>query len=175
MSKKSEVAVTKDASAPAQHTHWDPFAAMRQQFDRMMQDFDWSDFRFPHRSAAGEAPRGLFAGAARPMPAVDLVERDGAYELQAELPGMSRENIEVKLSDGMMTIRGEKTAETVKDDENIHLRERSYGVFQRSFRLPAGVDADKVSASFDRGVLTVILPKTVESRQKARKVDIAGS
>lgn len=173
MPQKSEIEVTKDA--PAQPTHWDPFAAMRQQFDRMMQDFDWPDFRFSQRSGAVDAPRGLFARAAMPMPAVDLVERDGAYELQAELPGMSREDIEVKLSDGMMTIRGEKSAETVKDDENIHLRERSYGAFQRSFRLPAGVDADKVSARFDKGVLTVTLPKTTESRQKARKVDISGS
>ncbi len=103
---------------------------------------------------------------------MDLVERDGEYEIQAELPGLDIENVEVKLTDGMLTIKGEKSEEHSEEAKDYHMRERSYGSFQRSFRLPAGIDGDKVAARFDKGVLKVTLPKNAEAKKKERKVEV---
>jgi len=106
------------------------------------------------------------------IPPVDLIERNGGYELQAELPGLTEDQIEVKLSNGMVTIKGEKSSERVEDDDDYHLRERSYGSFQRSFRVPENVNADKIEARFEKGVLKVTLPKSAAAVQKERKIDV---
>jgi HSP20 family protein len=150
---------------------WEPIRTLRHQIDRLMADFDWPDFRFarPRKSAL---PIPAWPEFAATIPPVDLVERNGGYELQAELPGLSQDQIEIKLSDGMMTIKGEKSAERVEDKEDYHLRERSYGSFQRSFRLPAGVEADKVEARFENGVLKVTMPKSATALEKERKIEI---
>jgi HSP20 family protein len=103
---------------------------------------------------------------------VDLFERNGGYELLAELPGLTEKQIEVKLANGIVTIKGEKSSERVEDQDDYHLRERSFGSFQRSFRVPANVDADKIEAKFDKGVLKVSLPKTAAAIQEERKIDV---
>ena len=173
MERKSEVAVTQDKKAAQSPKAWEPFASLREEIDRLFNDFDWPDFRFaPRRGQAGFDPVRNWADLGSSLPAVDLVERDGSYELQAELPGLDPKDVEVKLSDGIMTIKGEKSASHVEDKDDFHLRERSYGAFQRSFRLPAGIDPDKVAATFDKGVLTVTLPKTAEAREKERKIEV---
>ena len=105
-------------------------------------------------------------------PATELVECDGEYRVSAELPGMSAEDIDIKLSDGMMTIRGEKSEAKKEEKEDYLVSERRYGEFQRTFSMPPGVDADAVSADLANGVLTVTLPKTPEAKQKERKVDV---
>jgi HSP20 family protein len=174
MENKTDIAVTHDKTPPAAATRpWEPFASLREQIDRLFNDFDWPDFRFaPRRVLTGFDPVRNWADLGSSLPAVDLVEHDGSYELQAELPGLDPGKIEVKLSDGMMTIKGEKSASRVEDMQDYHLRERSYGAFQRSFRLPSGIDAEKVSATFDKGVLTVTLPKSAEAREKDRKIEV---
>lgn len=156
--------------AVARHD-WDPLASLRHQIDRLMADIDWPDFRqaWPGRLAATTPSWPDFGGAG---PAVDLFERNGSYELQAELPGLDEKEIEVKLSDGVMTIKGEKSAERVEDGTDYHLRERSFGSFQRSFRLPAGVDESKIDARFDNGVLKVHLPKSAAVLQTERKIAV---
>jgi len=99
---------------------------------------------------------------------MDLVEKEDAYEITAELPGLDDKNVEIKLSNRTLTIRGEKSEEKEDKQKDYYLSERRYGSFQRSFQLPDGVDADKIDAKFTKGVLTVKLPKTAEAK-KAEK------
>ena len=102
-------------------------------------------------------------------PAVDIVDKEKAYEITAELPGMDESNIDVKFSDGTLTIKGEKREEKEEKKKDYYLSERRYGSFQRSFSVPDGVDADKIEASFKNGVLTVTLPKTPKRRRAKRR------
>ena len=81
-------------------------------------------------------------------------------------------NIDVKFADGALTIKGEKRDEKEEKKKDYYLSERSYGSFQRSFRVPDGVDADKIRASFKNGVLTVILPKSAEAQKSEKKIAI---
>ena len=91
------------------------------------------------------------------------------------LPGMSVENIDIKLGDGTITIRGEKSEERKEEKEDYLLSERRYGEFQRTLPVPPGIDAEKVSAAFANGVLTVTLPKSPEARQKERRIEIGSA
>jgi HSP20 family protein len=170
---KTDVKVKQDKAGPLPR-EMSP-GALRGEIDRLFEDFGWPDFRFPgrHRRRLGALRHLGDVWAA--SPAMDLVERDGEYELQAELPGVAPEDVEVKLSDGMLTVKGEKSAEHSEEKADYHLRERSYGSFQRSFSLPSGVDEDKVTAAFNNGVLTVTLPKSTEAREKARKIEVKSS
>jgi HSP20 family protein len=150
---------------------WEPIRSLRQQMDRLLAGFDWPDLHlgWPRRSAL--APH-LWPDIGMAVPPVDLVERNGGYELQAELPGLTEDQIEVKLSNGMVTIKGEKSSERVEDEEDYHLRERSYGSFQRSFRVPADVETEKIQARFDKGVLKVTLPKSAAAIKNERKIEV---
>jgi len=171
--KKSEIEVKREPARAVATTlpDWEPIRALRQQIDRLFADFDWPDLRLAWpRKTAMVPPAWPDFGLA--IPPVDLIERNGGYELQAELPGLTEDQIEVKLSNGMVTIKGEKSSERVKDDDDYHLRERSYGSFQRSFRVPENVNADKIEARFDKGVLKVTLPKSAAAVQKERKIDV---
>jgi HSP20 family protein len=104
-------------------------------------------------------------------PVAELVETDDELMLTVELPGMSREEIELEIAENLLTIRGEKKQEYEEAKPRYHVWERAYGKFVRSFTLPRPVDAAKVKAEFEKGVLTVHLPKTVEA--KALKIEIA--
>ena len=100
---------------------------------------------------------------------MDVTETDKAYEIAAELPGMSDKNVEVKLADGVLTIKGEKQEEKEEKKKDYYLHERNFGSFQRAFQVPDGVDADKIEASFKNGVLTVTLPKSAQAQKTARR------
>ena len=100
-----------------------------------------------------------------------MTERPGGYEITAELPGLDEKDIQVRLSNGNLTISGEKREAKEDKDANYHLSERRYGSFQRNFRLPDGVNPDKIEASFKNGVLTVSVPKS-EDASKETKIDI---
>ena len=84
----------------------------------------------------------------------------------------TRSNIEVKVADDILTIKGEKKEEKEEKDKNYYMSERRYGSFQRSFQLPAGVDQSKIDASFQKGVLTVTLPKSPEAQKKEKKIAV---
>ncbi len=105
-------------------------------------------------------------------PAVDLFEDKNDIVVKAELPGMEKENVEVKLTDHTLTIKGEKKKEEEIKEENYYRSERSYGSFIRTLELPTDVHADKVKASFKNGVLEVRLPKTEEAKTKEFKVKV---
>ena len=106
------------------------------------------------------------------MPAVDIAESEKGYEIKAELPGMDEKAIEVKVTDGSLTIKGEKQEEKEEKERDYYLQERRYGSFERSFELPESVDPDRIEASFKKGVLTVILPKKAEAQKPAKKIEV---
>ncbi|MFH1011913.1 MAG: Hsp20/alpha crystallin family protein, partial [bacterium] len=105
-------------------------------------------------------------------PAVDIAENDDNFQIVAELPGIRMDEVKISLEDHVLTVRGEKKHEVSENKRNYHRIERCYGQFQRSFTLPSSVNADKVKAEMDNGVLTISLPKAEEA--KAREIPIKG-
>ncbi|APF20506.1 heat shock protein Hsp20 [Caldithrix abyssi DSM 13497] len=106
------------------------------------------------------------------VPSVDVKEKDKEIIVTAELPGMDAEDIEINISDDVLTLRGEKREEKEEKEGNFYRRECSYGSFHRDIPLPAEIDPDKVEAEFKRGVLKVRLPKKPESERKAKKIEV---
>lgn len=108
-------------------------------------------------------------------PNLDIAELKDKYEIKAELPGMDEKDINLSLEDGVLTISGEKKNESKEEekDKGYYLRECSYGSFSRSVRLPDNIAEDKISAKFDKGVLTVDMPKNELSDSKARRIAIS--
>ena len=115
------------------------------------------------------ADTSAFAG-----PKIDMAETKDAIDVTAELPGVEEKDIELTLSEGLLTIRGEKKSERNEQDakKNWYAVERSYGSFSRSIALPFEPTSDKVEAKFDKGVLRVHLPKPPEAASKQQKIEI---
>jgi HSP20 family protein len=103
---------------------------------------------------------------------MDIAETEKAYEITAELPGMSESDVEVVASNGGLTIKGEKKEEKEEKKKDYYLSERRYGSFERRMQIPEGVDADKIDATFKKGVLTVTLPKKPEGQKPAKKISV---
>ncbi len=162
---------TEKAAAPAEM--WTPFESLRREIDRLFEDFDGGFFRSPfRRSTFDVAPFWRREIKWPAMPAVDVTDTEKAYEITADLPGMDEKNIEVKVSGGVLTIKGERREEKEEKKKDYYLHEREYGSFERSFQVPEGVDADKIDASFKKGVLTVTLPKKPEAQKAAKKIEV---
>lgn len=108
------------------------------------------------------------------LPAVEISETKDELTLTAELPGMEQKDIDISVEDSVLMIRGEKFEERKEgeDGKKFYLCERNYGSFQRAFTLPRMVDASKVAADFNKGVLTIHMPKTAEHKTKGRKIEI---
>ena len=166
----------KPEASPAatQMQMWRPFENLRREVDRLFEDFTLSPFRLPFRRPAFDiepfwAPESWVA-----VPAVDFVEKDNAYEVHADLPGMDEKDIEVKIANGVMTIKGQKEENKEEKKEDFHLRERRFGSFERALKVPDTVDTDKIEASFKKGVLTVTLPKTAEAQKPIKKIEVKG-
>jgi HSP20 family protein len=104
------------------------------------------------------------------MPPMDLVETDEHFVLRADLPGLAEEDVTIEVEDRVLTISGERKAEHETSKEGYHRVERAFGTFSRSLTLPEGVDAEAVTAAFDRGVLEVRIPKP--EQPKPRKISI---
>jgi HSP20 family protein len=105
-------------------------------------------------------------------PEADFYETENEFVLEMDLPGFTNEGVDVTVEKGVMTIHGERSIERDEDQDNYHLRERSWGKFSRSFSIPHTIESESVDASFRSGVLTVKLPKAPEA--KARKIEIKG-
>ena len=120
---------------------------------------------FPeYRGAEDEVSIGTW------YPSVDIHETNGDIVVQAELPGLKKEDIEIEIKENILTLKGERTEEKEIKDENYYRRERRLGRFHRSFTLPAVIDPEKVVASYKAGVLEVIIPRPEE--QKPKQIDI---
>lgn len=149
--------VEKDGDA-AQH----PLAEFQREMNRMFDTF-W-------KGPGGALEAGGFFGPSALNS--DVVETEMSVEVTVELPGMEEKDIDLSLSDGALTVKGEKKIESQEDKTGYHLSERRYGSFQRMIPLPSGIDRDAAQASFKNGVLTVILPKTPEAQTRARKIEV---
>ena len=103
-------------------------------------------------------------------PAVNFFEKDGKYHVTADLPGINKEDLSVTFEDGILTISGKKESSKEEKDANYYMKETHYGSFSRSFTVPGEVHADKVEANYKDGVLTVVLPKSEES--KTKKIEV---
>jgi HSP20 family protein len=173
MGKAKDIDVKRSEPAPQEAARTSAFSQLRTEIDRLFDDFSWPDFGFgAGRERAMAVPPALRSVLRAGAPAMDLVERKSEYEVQVELPGMTAGDIDIRMTDGTLVIKGEKTAEREDKEENYHLSERTYGAFQRAFRLPPGIDAEKVEAHFDNGVLKVRLPKTDKARESERKIAV---
>ena len=165
--KKAE----RPAPAPAE---WHPFDSLRREIDRLFDDFGFGRRGSPlrARSSAEADPFWRTEISWAKAPAVDVAETDKAYEVTAELPGMDESNIEVKLADDVLTIKGEKKEEKEEKGKDYVLSERRWGSFQRSFRVPTSIDEEKIEATFSNGVLTILLPKSAEAQKAEKTIDI---
>jgi HSP20 family protein len=131
----------------------DPFFALRREMDRLFDDF-WGGGLLE--------PYGAFD------PRVDVTETETEVKVTTELPGLDEKDVEVSLTQNMLTLSGEKKAEKEDKGENYYRMERSYGSFRRAIPLPGEVEADKVEATFKNGVLTVVLPKTAQAQTRKK-------
>jgi HSP20 family protein len=150
---KKNIAVRRDDD--------NPFAMMQREMNQLFDSFtrNWG-------LGTLSEPYGSFT------PRMDVTEDARTFTVTAELPGMSDKDIDLSLSGDMLFIRGEKKEEKEDKGRNYYYSERSYGSFNRSIPLPQQVDADKVSASFKKGVLTITLPKTGAAMDELKKISV---
>ena len=129
-------------------------------------------FRRALADTLGFQPFGL---AAEWAPAVEVVENEKSYVVTAELPGLEKDDVQVRFDDGMLTIQGEKREELREEDpkKQYHLFERRYGAFARTFTLPSPVDENAIKATFKGGVLQVSLPKTTNAKPRGKSIRIS--
>ena len=106
-------------------------------------------------------------------PAVDIAENDNEYIINADLPGINREDLGVTVDDGRLTLRGERRQVSEENNESVHRVERVYGTFTRTFDLPGAVNADRIEATYRDGVLKVTVPKAEEAKPKQIEVKIS--
>ncbi len=142
---------------------YDPFRELRGLHDEMNRLFSGVN-------PAGD--RGEFARGAW-SPSVDIFEDQDRLIVEAELPGMSRDDFEISVENNVLTLRGERKFEKKTEGDNYHRVERSYGAFTRQFTLPQTVTSEGATADFENGILRVALPKREET--KARKIEVTGS
>ena len=142
---------------------YDPFRELRSLQDDMNR-------LFMSNLSRGEGNEGFMSGSW--SPSVDIFENEDKLVLEAELPGMKREDIELSIENNIVTLKGERKFEKKAEGDNYHRVERSYGSFTRSFSLPQTVTSEGANAEFNNGVLRVSLPKREET--KARKIEISG-
>ncbi len=139
----------------------DPFFRLWRQVDSLFDDFFGRTA--PGRGDGGTAVVGL---------PLELQETDDSFKILAEVPGVEEKDVEVTVSGDMLTIKGEKKASSERSENGAFVSERSYGAFMRSIRLPQGVEADKIEATFKNGVLTISLPKPAELQRNVRRIEV---
>ncbi len=176
-SKKTDEARrdTTQAVVPTQGTTW-PFSpffspAMNQMLQQFFSDPFFRDpfFRLP------ELDRwfGDFSPT-RYQPSIDVVDEENAIRITAELPGMSKDDIQLHIDNDMLIIRGEKKNEEESREKGVYRSERYYGFFERAIPVPSELDLDKVEAKFKNGVLTVRLPKLPEAKDSVKRIPVTG-
>lgn len=165
---------TETTTQPAKATDWQPFDVLRNQVDRLFHDFQTGFLQapffrpFPDIESFWRRDLGFNV-----TPAMDIVEKDAAFEVTAELPGLDAKDIDIQLGNGMLTIKGEKLEEKEEKTKGRYVSERRYGSFRRTLQVPGGVDADKIEAGYKSGVLTVTLPKSPEAQKKQKTIPVA--
>jgi HSP20 family protein len=141
------------------------FDSLHREMDRVLEDF----FRMSPLRAM-QMPESLGFGDV--MPTIDVADDDKMFRISVELPGMDEKDIDVTLTEGLLTIRGEKKQEHEDKGKEFYRKERSFGSFRRVIPIPIDVDESKIEASFKKGVLLINLPKTEEAKKKVRHIDV---
>ena len=150
---RSLIPAGRNRAAPA--LSFDPLRSLQQEMDRLFEDFG--------RATPASRPAQI-------QPKMDVCETDTAIEITAEIPGLDEKAVEVRFSDGVLTISGEKKSDREQTDNGLHLVERRYGSFARAIRLPEGTDPNAIEASIEKGVLKVSVRKP--EPKLAKKIDI---
>jgi len=143
---------------------WEPFRDLmttQRDFDRLLRE------AFSPALAEGEVSTRTWA------PPVDIFENGDSLVLKAELPGINPDDVEIRVEDSTLYLKGERKFEKEVKEQNYHRVERTYGTFTRTFTLPNSVDADKVAASYKDGVLTLTMPKKEEAKPKTIKINVS--
>lgn len=159
--KSSGKAPAKTQAGAAAH----PMVSFRREMDRLFDDFFTRPFHMPTRWSLPDVQGDL-------MPEIDIKENGKQMTLTAELPGMEEKDIDLNVSDGVLTLKGEKKMEKSEEKDNYRVMERRYGSFQRSFTLPDSINQDAIKASFDKGVLKIAMPKKAEAKKSEKKIKI---
>lgn len=150
---------------PERRDPYTPLHDFQRQMNRLFDDF-FGDFPLARRTdELGLAGAGF-------VPRIDVSETDKEVKVSAELPGMDEKDIAVEMSGEAVTIRGERKEEREEKGKNWHAREQTYGAFQRTIPLPASVDGKKVKARFNKGVLTISVPKREEAQANRKTIKI---
>lgn len=150
-----------------------PFALMRRFSEEMDRFFGgtFPDFGWDRRWSAPRLARGLGLSQIQWSPSMEILERDNELVIRADLPGLSKDDINVEVTDDMLTIAGERREERDETREGYRHSERRYGRFSRSFPLPEGINAEDVKAAFQNGVLEVTMPAP-KREQRGRRIEI---
>lgn len=156
--------VSKD-TAPSPNPTQDAFSAMRDEMNRMFGRFESGWPQWPNLGRAG-------LGRDIMVPELDVHDNDTKYMIEAELPGVNEDDISVTVSDGVLTVKGEKKDEREETKDNYFISERSYGSFERALRLPETVDESTVEARFENGVLKIAADKKPEAAKPSRTIEI---
>src|SRR5258707_1471927 len=146
-------------------TRWDPFREFTTVQDRLKRLFRES---YGTEGREGSVITSGFA------PPVDVYEDEHNVTLKIEVPGIDEKDMDVRIENNVLTVHGERKFEKEEKEENFRRVERQYGSFTRTFTLPATVDAEKVAANYDKGILKIVLPKKAEAKPKQIKVNVGG-
>jgi HSP20 family protein len=146
-------------------TRWDPFREFTTVQDRLNRLF---------RESYGPEGREESLTNTSFAPPVDVYEDEHSVSLKIEVPGIDEKDIDVRIENNVLTVHGERKFEKEEKEENFRRVERQYGSFTRTFTLPTTVDAERVSADYEKGVLKVSLPKKAEAKPKQIKVNVGG-
>ncbi|RZW05658.1 MAG: Hsp20/alpha crystallin family protein [Rhodobacteraceae bacterium] len=163
MTETKNVASQESKPANAMRRAPTGFQAFRDEFDRMFNALSRPEMNW----RSGLPGQGDAIGLR-----VDVSETEGEIQVTSELPGVDEKDVDVSLADDVLRIRAEKRSDSESGDKTWHVVERSYGTFERAIRVPAGIDPDSVNARFEKGILTVTMPKPPEAGQSAKKIAI---
>ena len=179
--KKPTVKSAKKTTPPEQTSDvTGSLVTLRDEIDRLVDRFSEG---WPRLSPFFDRPwPELFSDIERRFPIphfertarADVTETDEGFEITVELPGMTEKDIELTLTDDALTLKGEKSEEREEKKKDYHMTERTHGSIQRTFRVPSGVDRNKVNANFSNGLLKVTLPKTKAAKAKKRQIRVKG-
>jgi HSP20 family protein len=140
---------------------WDPFSDVNTMFDRMLSGRCW-----PRVALEGDGKELQWS------PSADISETDKEYVIRAELPAVKKEDVQVTLDNGIISIKGERKQQKEDKNEKFHRVESVYGSFERSFTVPDNVNSDAIKCESKDGVLTVHIPKTAASKQKPKQIAV---
>jgi HSP20 family protein len=165
---------TEGTSAPAaKAADWQPFEVLRNQVERLFHDFQTGFMQaplfrpIPDMDAFWRRDLGFNV-----TPAIDIVEKEKAFELTAELPGLDVKDIDIQIANGTLTIKGEKQEQKEEKTKDRYVSERRYGSFRRSLQVPGSVDAGKIEANYKGGVLTVTMPKSPDAQNNQKTIPV---